>query len=301
MALASALPVIQWPAVLAQLPEPALKRTYQIQCLQSSLRAIHLASVLKGVAPETYRGVKVRTPEAVYEALLHWCNQRFPTRNLESLMDWEEGPFGESWFHARIPIIVAGQDFSEGEIYSPALLLCLAMTPPDDPDDYYGYSGIPLREFDGLTEFLDVLPQGIEHGAVRPYKLPRGVHWKEPWTGFWDLWAYAHHQTGWGFLDETPLSLEESDAYPYWEIGEVKALVSHWKNAKPLWERISALANYIDQKPRERLPLLAGALMNNSAVVNQITQVHARMRSNWDNVRRAGRRLRPRVLAEAWT
>jgi hypothetical protein len=99
---------------------------------------------------------------------------------------------------------------------------------------------------------------------------PRGRRYKRPWDGLGDLFAWANGQTGYGFLDVADLE-EAGYSFPEWARDEILSLADQWRQAKPVLERALALRNYVKERPRERLPLLANALLGDPAALKAIT------------------------------
>ncbi len=281
----SSVPVIDWGALGATFQAPPVRRSWVADRLSGVVAGAHFAQLLHRLAPEHWRNLRARAPETVFAALLTWCSRRFPV--FDPLMDGE--PFGQCYFHMHIPIQAFSVDPYEDSLGSPAVALCMAMTPTDSA---LWYDNLNLNDLECLHDYLDGLPRGIEHGAALPYAIARQRVWRAPWHGLWDLWAFAHHATGYLFLDETDLSMQESESFPEWELAEIHYLVRHWRQAKPVWKRIRALAEYVDQQPEQRLPLLAGALMRDPQTLAQLTAPRRAAPRGWQNVRPARQLLR---------
>ncbi len=279
--MAASLPRVDWPALAATFPAAPVRRTWVAERLEALVEGAHFAKLLHRLAPARYRALRRRTPEAVFAALLAWCAARFPV--FDPVIDDGEA-FGQSYFCQHIPIPGFSVDPYEDEITSPAIALCMAMTPADSG---LWYENMGLNDFGCLHDYLDALPRGTEHGAALPYAIARQRVWRPPWQGLWDLWAFAHHATGYLFLDETDASLQESESYPEWGLAEVRALVRHWRHARPIWQRLRTLGDYIDRQADERLPLLAGALRRDPDVLARLTAARRGAPRGWQNVRPA--------------
>jgi hypothetical protein len=100
-------------------------------------------------------------------------------------------------------------------------------------------------------------------------KPPRGRAWKANWVAFPEAVEYVSSRTGWNWLDYN--EEDEGLQLPEWNIGEIRSLAADWKKCKPILERITRFAQWVDADPT-RHSLLYGALAGERNVLYAITE-----------------------------
>lgn len=261
-------PRVDWTAVIATLPNPAYCRTWA--CLDFPEDGVGLGffvELLREIDPRLAQDLRGAPPFTHYQAVAEHCANAFPCIDYW-FDDADEGIPG------FIPVDALGVNLWDDTIDSPALALCIvAGRTPKDP--YSEQGGIySIEDFGCLRNLPHAVAQsmrlGFQRRPVMP-RCPRGRRWQAPWHGLKDLYQFATHETGYGFLDVVHIE-EDGYSYPEWNADEIRALAHQWQNAKPVWERATDLRKYIDARPRERLPLLAGALLHDPAALWKITR-----------------------------
>lgn len=294
------IPAIDWTAVRATLPAYLVRRSYISAELDRYSAGLEFVRLLRKFAPASYQALPDKSPDKCFSALYQWCSERFPLYDLDSLEEWDEGRWGETWYHEYIPVEVMGIDYYNDGVSSPAIALCIGMS-VNEESDYY--AEVQLNDLECLHDYLDELPPDIQHNSCLPYRIARQRVWREPWNGLWDMYRFALSQTGYGYLDETDLAMQEMNNYPEWNEGHIRDLIRHWHFAKPIWDRVSALVEYIDHDPARHLPALARLLQRDPEALAQATEPRTPASpkvSRWQEVRHAVKRLRVRTLAEAY-
>ncbi len=262
----------------------AYRPSYFARRLREQSGPQFFVTLLRQVAPSRFRALESRTPLRCYIALLEELSHRFPINEYYAVMAQEIGEHGDedNPYMEGIPFDVFGIDPYDDEITSPAVALCaLFGMYARDPDELV--HGAPR----GIADCLDpldfawadalapLLGRSLRHLLHPPYELrtpPRGRVWRAPWQRLYALYACANCMTDNPFLDFTHSEQEESEAFPPWNLDEIRALERLWKEAVRVTPSADALSHYIDARPRERLPLLAGALRRDRDILLQLTQ-----------------------------
>jgi hypothetical protein len=249
------------------MPAPAYRRSWLAGALRERAGYGLFKTLLKQLAPGIYARLADRSWARCYVALLRHLETLFPVYDLwsddddemvEIILRGDEGPW------EGIPVYVMGVDIEELPD-SPALLRCMA-------EAYYDpvafMHDTPLHDY---VENGTIPPLGGKPARhSRLIAPPRGRKWLEPWNHLPYLWLYATGQSGNPFLDYSNTYLQET-RLPDWHVDEIRELARLWKDAEPLLERMRILRDYIDERPRERLPLLDGAIRGDRQAVEQIT------------------------------
>lgn len=252
-------------------------------------------ALLRALSPRRFAAVSDKSLVGYYVALVNYLGTLFPINDYAVMYavemyyegDYYEGEYGEGEYsdeaalcehleHSGIPADLFGVelDYSGPEsMTSPALALCRCFPRQTktsiikEPWTYKHYEVFDKHILRVLPP-QDSLPAISLRMVCRP---PRGREWQGVWKGLPEMVAYAYNRTGNCFLDYPPQVLFEGGG-PAWDVDEIKALAKLWKQAKLMWRRIDALIQYIDQKPVERLPLLARVLMRDREIIDQITR-----------------------------
>jgi hypothetical protein len=258
------------------MPASGYRKTYFASVLSKTSGVLVFGALLQHLAPRTYARLREFTPYACLLALCAHINAHcFPLADFAlAEMEANDGRDADEWSYTGMPVLVFGCDWYD-ERYTTAeptaTALCLTL------------SGLSDTRFPILEEYDDTAWRNVNPTTIRQPILPRDRAWTYPWAGAWDLYTWANGETGLPVLDYTDTMLAEG-GLPQWSMDEIAGLSQQWKIAKPMLERIAKLWRFVDARPAERLPLLAGALTNDRAVIERITE----------------KRRVPKTLAEMW-
>lgn len=244
----------------------------------------HFADLLRALAPERWARVRRRGAAdklAFFHELLSYLGTLFPVYEpwLEEIEEWvladdEEEDLTAEQMDERvydnlldhgIPVRVQGFDvysahYSAG---SPATAAAWFMVHEPWHDEAGREWPAALQKHRALLEPAARLRPG------RKPAPPRGRAWAGAWEGLPDLVEWINGETGFLFLD---LSGDDVDQNPWWYLEEIHGLAEQWRQAGPVLARIERLTSYVDARPRERLPLLAEALVGDPAALRKVTQ-----------------------------
>lgn len=245
---------------LPTIPANALSRSFIADCANGIGYGMQWHKMLKQFAPAKARTVSPYQPLACYSALCdHIAAELFPLFSVAiDDLDVRDDRIEYAWDYG-IPAEVCGlsyQDLSDGILRAPVSLVAAFVV-----KDY---------ESDSLDEYSGALERGF-HFSFKP---PRGREWIAPWGDVNLLLDYISNNTGFAFLDWSHDAIVDGGDYPRWNIGEIKGLAADWKKAKPYWDRIVALINYLDHK--KNLRLLADLLSGDKATLAQVTKPKGR-------------------------
>jgi len=240
------------------LPKTAVRCSWLLR--QADMRCNRFARLLARLDP-AWPVEHARGRMAAYYGLLNYLSTLFPVFE-PWFEDPDDAPGWDAMYEAGefgIPVNLYGRDYDER----------------DRDDRHAAFAAVEwfvsedrLRENPAYSAELECYPalkkiahqvrefdtQHYEPASIAPV---RGQVWRPPWNGLPDLVRYCQMDTGLFWLDNSHLDVMESGgSYPPWSIGEIRALAREWERAKPVWQRIEALADYIDIDPRPRVPLL---------------------------------------------
>jgi len=233
-------------------------------------------SLLRQIAFPVYDALRDKSPYVCYLALLHHIEDKlFPIYYVDE--DWLElnGEEGEDPIlyleQDGIPIRLMGVDpYFDGpnDIESPAVAACLCFRSWDGC-----HASMTPAVFDCLADVRDEFqfPDPFPIVAVNQVKTPRGRKWIGPWDGLRDLYAYCHSSTGSVFLDNAMSAHFEGAENPRWDPDEIKGLARDWAYARPIVERINVMRDYLDERPVERVPLMARILSRDREALREVT------------------------------
>lgn len=254
----------------------AFRKTWFAQRLAEYAGAGKFRGLLRRVAPEVFRKIADPRPGVCFMALVrHIQKNLFPLHpfllaEIESVAA-HRGPAGlddlADRFSIGIPYAALGLNFYEDGVDSTAIAVCIAMNPNEE-----GWESKLLDPYQ--TELAPWANQEVGEDAwsmtgIRP---PRGRRWLEPWGSLQLLYLWTCSETGSMWLDVYPgIWNEDASTMAAWNVFEIEHLTQSWKAIKPLYQGIDALVRYVDARPRERLPLLAGALAGDKTTLTRLS------------------------------
>jgi hypothetical protein len=236
-----------------------VRKSWLIQ--QADIRCNWFARLLARLDPKWPVAQQMGRLSAYYALLRYLDEHCFPVFYPE-FEDWGDGPdfspLDAAW-EMGIPVDVCGREYddrfgSHHAAYS-AVEWFFA-----NKSGYEGSHGQSLNNFPALKmlPIADLARQPLNASFDR---LGRGWQWRAPWEGLRDLVNYCTAATGHSILDYSHMDINESGGYyPRWSLGEIRAITAEWRRAKPKWERIMRLADYIDEQPLSRVPLMLRVL-----------------------------------------
>ncbi len=260
---------VDWARVFKTLPQPRYRRSFFIDHFGGETTDLrYFADLLRQIDPQRSRDMRDASPVEHYRAVLAHCFAAFPCNEIWIAEAMEEGEFFDF-----IPVDAFGLDPWEDEIHNPAMAVCIIAhrTSKDAYNDTSATEWFGVADFNCLKSYASRLPAALGQTRIKTVRAPAGRAWRKPWDGLRDLYQWANNETGFGILDIAPSELGESYTYPQWDAGEIRSLTQQWRAAKPVWQRAVALVKHIDTSPRERLPILAKALLGDPATLRQIT------------------------------
>jgi len=241
------------------LPATAFRRSWLAEALVNRAAGEQFFALLKRLNPDRARRVGAGRPLPAFEAVL--AELPFPTESdylVEQVLCGETDL--EDMWHWGIPVDVQGYHPDYG---SDALLVA-ACTCRDDMT--------PGEEYTPHAELMAwVKTWWRPAGELAPVRPPRGREFVSPWHALPELQRYVRQTIGNDWLD---MNFEDMDgaANPPWSAAEIRSLARMWRQAKPIAQRVDALARFVDEEPRERLPILDRALRGDRETLEQITR-----------------------------
>lgn len=255
------------------IPPTALKRSYILGQLSDVRTVLGWLDILTELAPRKAANLNPLKPIEVYEALWNHVNDNmFPLYELdlagaEEVAAMDGASVADYIDQDGIPIEVLGLD-SEQYYWngtSPTLMYCMLF---EDGD--HNVSATEGNKV--LKPHLKRIMPYLEKGLFAKYAYaPRGRAWRAPWDALGHVVDYVRHQTGLNMLDWSHAAIWEGGGFPEWNIDELRGNAAEWKDAKPLWAKIQKFTAYVDANAKERLPLLAGALAGDAAIIQRLT------------------------------
>ncbi len=239
------------------LPAGALRRSWLAAAANETGEAVTYRALLAQLAPQKLAQVRNHTALGYYGALVAHVGAFFP------VYDWyldEADVDGEVYIPDGIPVATHGVHVFECE--SMALALCaLDLFDTHDPNNFYAFRD--QRKW--------LLSWWKTPEIRRPLSPRQSAGLRAPWCFAGDLAEYAAHRTGNPWLDISPEEMDEGGyANPAWTLGEIQHLATMWKRARPLYDNVHALANYVDDDWRARLPLLHRLLCKDAAALREL-------------------------------
>ncbi len=242
------------------------------------LRFHRFGAMLSALAPHKYQALPGQPPAplACYRALVEHCGALFPVYDSDLEMEFE---LGDQATPDEMDEMLAALEANG----IPVRLFGFYDDPDSLRDDQaspteavlYWYSNTedePLTRYESLADYrpADLERRAGERRCARDFaKAPRGRAWRAPWVGLCDLVDYIGHNTGYGILDLTP---NDEVPNPPWHLDEIRNLAHHWQGAKPIYERLLKLRQYIDAQPARRLPHLIGLLQGDAALREKLSR-----------------------------
>lgn len=259
---------------MPQFPVPnlvsGLRPSYFEEALNQAHYLAQFQTALKEAFPKRYAAMEMRTPRAYYLALFEECAALFPMNEF----GYESVKAGWNEFYDGIPFGVFRPEPDNHDLDSPALALLFTYWDKNRGEDPFTVT--PREGYRVLyrykSEVSNWLP-GSPVVSLRTYmRAPRGRRYRKPWGNLYDFITCFIGATDNSFIDTTDLEQHEMEMFPRWQKDEIEALADAWRRAKPLLDRAHELRRFVDKKPRERLPLLAGAFRRDPAIMQQITE-----------------------------
>ncbi len=256
------------------LPETALRRSWVVQQLQCYCNPF--AILLAQLAPKRWEKMVGENTLAIYYALLETCGSLFPIFDPFFYADEDptEGDPIEERLEFGIPIDLLGLNDDE-IIYgaSPTFgFIGYLMDQPEGREQPHEFPRDVGESWKNITELRPFYGVTIESKWIH---APRGREWRGVWNPMTALAEYVMHDTGNWMLDVSNQSAAEDyleGGYPPWTIEDVRNCEREYQRAKPILKTIETLRAYVDERPSERLPLLAAALTGDKAARFQLSQ-----------------------------
>ena len=264
------------PGVPVVLPGAAYRKSWFADKLDEYSGAGVFRRLLRVLAPDEFARLADPAPGRCFLALLrHIHKNLFPLHSyiraeIEDAENWEPhdlNGFAENWAQAGIPYDARGLNLYEEPIESPAVALCVEMNPDGEEYEhaFLGPYRVELRHW--IREVKTLAP--FQLNGMRP---PNGRAWLKPWDAVTVLYTWSCGQAGNPFFDVWPgIWDQDMDTMSPWNLGEIKSLAHAWEYAEPEWRRMQDLIAYVDASPRERLPLLAGAIRGDRETLRRIS------------------------------
>lgn len=295
MILLDAAPVIKR-IVLPRLwkGRPAsLRRSWLVNAASQSVPPESFIDLLREFCPRLYRNMPAhqRTQFNCYIALLN--NLPFPVHPwaVEHAQQCNGG-YGDDgyWWWDGVPIDPQGFDdeggYMNGEGYTlPVQMIWLiasstiydlqagvqVRTQRSSLDTYKRAPSTLKAKLDGAA-LAECVREGLPEDRPWLRESPAGRAWREPWQHLDMLVRWVQNDTGWGWLDETTLNLEECACYPPWDADEITALIENWRECEPIQNGIGKLSKYIEEGWQTRLTLMTRVIHGDTDAILQVTQ-----------------------------
>lgn len=274
-----------------RLPANAWRRTWLASAAREYLPPVDFRALLREIAPARWRRMPAagRSMIDCYRELLRDLDARFPVDPM-AFENFEAGivepGFTTLWWDG-VPIQPCGLP-EEDDYSAPATAVCVAyaMSSAGAAIPGLGIYGerdrgenirSNLASTEALAPFAGELAgwfsQGNRHIENGTLASPgRGRRWISPWDGLQDLYDWATHSTGYGWLDASPLDIYEGDDWPAWNADEIRAIDASWRECQPAYQRAVLLQEHIDRDPNPNVPLLAGALRGDRDILSQLSR-----------------------------
>lgn len=266
-----------------------LRRSWVIATAVQAVPPVSFVDLLREFCPRQYRELpaRQRTQMQCYVQLLN--HLPFPVMwYAEDYLDqWNAGATdGECWWWDGVPIGVQGFDDEGGYIDDQPISVQLVWLMACSVSVEY-QAGVAIRTRRTSGELVQRAPAALKTwgeaaliSAVRDGLLqvrswlkspPAGRIWRDPWQHLDMLVRWVTNDTGYGWLDETSLYLEECMCYPQWDRDEIKALIENWRICEPILDGIKRVAAFIDEGGRERLELMTRVINGDQDAIEQVT------------------------------
>lgn len=258
-----------------KLPASAWRRTWLVSAARDFLPPVDFRALLREIAPARWRRMPAgsRSMIGCYRELLRHLDARFPVDPM-AFEHIEEGlsNYGDMsiWWDG-IPIDVCGVE-EEDDYHAPATAVCVAYSVASSGGILGGLgANEAMAPFAG--QFAEWFRPGNREIGVRTLESPgRGRSWVSPWDGLGALYAWATNNTGYGWLDASPLNMYETDDWPSWNADEIRAIDASWRECRPIYQRATRLQEHIDRNPNRNVPLLAGALRGDRDILRLLSR-----------------------------
>lgn len=265
------------------LPGPAYRRSFFADAfLRQTSTFVRLLCQL---APDRYRSLRDKSPLSVYDELLDYCGTLFPVfePNLDYVFELDEGA------HANMAEAEAAEEFGvpvklqgindDDVLYGSSPTFCFIALLSSRSSKRGAVENLSAigKSFMGIRALRPFFDREIHRSKSGEKALgalpPHGRAWAGRWQSITELVNYVWHQTGYVLLDATNQEMAEYDeTYGPWDIDHIRYYAKSWKESKPMLDRITAFQRWLDERPAERLPLLAAAITGDKAVRQQLSQ-----------------------------
>lgn len=267
-----------------------LRRSWVVKAVSLMVPPVSFATLLQEFCPQQWRALPARRRDegSCYLELLR--NLPFPVN------PWAED-YAQNWMHGNdesdywwwdgVPINPQGFDDEGGYIDEQPLCVQLIWLIACSTGVEY-QMGVAIRTRRTAGELVQRAPDALKKWGEaalvsivrdglpqdRPWlrESPAGRKWREPWQHCDMLVRWVQNSTGWGWLDETNLYLEECMCYPPWDRDEIRALIDNWRECEPVFNGIKQLAAFIDEGGRERLDLMARVIHGDTDAIMQVSR-----------------------------
>lgn len=267
-----------------------LSRSWLVNTLSQVVPDVSFIDLLREFCPQQYRELPAhaRTQMQCYVQLLNHLPFPVMWYAEDYFQQWSAGATdGEYWWWDGVPINVQGFDdeggYIDGQPLSVQMIWHMACSVVMDVQagvrvrSAFTSEEIHKRAPDALKKLgapalvacvRDGLP-GVRSWLRTP---PAGRQWREPWQHLDMLVRWVTNDTGFGWLDETTLYLEECMCYPPWDADEIRALIENWQIAAPILDGIGKCAAFMDAGGQDRLTLMARVIHGDLDAIEQVTE-----------------------------
>ncbi len=275
------------PYVPITLPKPAWRCSWLME--RADARCNFFARLLERVDPGHVVEQRFGRLSAYY-ALLDYLETRFPVFVPEFEDTWGDEDWNpiEQAEGMGIPIDLMGRyyddrfEVSNGAAFA-AVEWFLTCTHERELMESGRYTSdlMDVDHYPALRPISHLLIEFKAMNFIRNYgRIGRAAQWRPPWDGLVELVKYCEGDTGLVFLDNSHMEVSEAGGeYPMWTIGEIRALEREWSKAKPVHDRIVALAEYVDQEPGARVPMLLRLLSGDADLRMSLVVYQARSKT----------------------
>lgn len=259
------------------LPSTAFRRSWLLEAVEDLSAGQRCIRILRELGDEKRAGLldprdAKRCLIALYD---HVEGLGFPvnTGGLREGLEWENDPVADVLAHG-IPIEPLGWHPEQSRLAFDMAILTYGT--------WMGDHGLKLDD----VSMADIAPAVTKWVMSwwpgkfsspdnwRGPRAPRGRDFVSPWDGLPDLAAYCGG-TVVRLSEWLTVNFEEqyeSGNNPAWDAAHIRFMAKDWAAAKPVWDRIDKLADYVEAKPLERLKLFDSALRGERAALLQVTR-----------------------------
>jgi hypothetical protein len=268
----------------------SLRRSWLVGALSQVVPDVSFIDLLREFCPQQWRALpaRERTQMQCYATLLNHLPFPILPYAYDYFTQWNSG-YNDSdyWWWDGVPINVQGFDDEGGYIDSQPLsvqmiwyMACSVVIDVQagvrvrmrlKDEEIHKRAPDALKAF-GAPALVACVREGMPE--VRSWLLdpPAGGKWRRPWGDLNTLVRWVTNDTGYGWLDETTLYLEECDCYPPWNADEIRALIENWNVCAPILTDIGNCAAFIDAGGKDRLMLMSRVIHGDLDAIEQVTE-----------------------------